>query len=300
MARLAVTDVWPGLQSQSYAVYILYGHSESLAQGLVQEVQDTWHGVSLEAGDLLDFCHTVQSPLLFGSHPLCAWIQSGWSWSGASDLVKQWPQSCPLIVRTATCPPAWHKVARVATVACYECSVADSRCIFLRHLKRLNVHVSSDVLDWCAAGCAHGEWSSWAHTLSLLDQESCGDLGRVQALFGQRDDVSDLALFDKDMPPLAHVDPIKVIRSWQRSVVQVWQIKQGLHQGLASDRVLSLVSPPPFFKHEARLVAVARQWSLAKISRVLTRCVEAEVEMKQGSVLTVESLLSIWRLGQAG
>lgn len=299
MARLAMPDVWTGLHQGSYSVYILYGHSETLAQGLVQEVQDTWKGVSLEASDVSDFAHTVQSPLLFGSHPVFAWVSSGWSWSGAADMVKQWPVRCPLIVRTSTCPPVWHKVPSVATVACYECSVADSRCILQRHLQRLNVQVSPDVLDWCAYGSARGEWTSWAHTLSLLDPEACRDLARVQALFDVTDELSSLALFDKDQPPLANADPIKVIRSWQRSVMQAWQIKQGLNQGWSSDRALALVSPPPFFKHETTLVSVARQWSMAKLSRVLTRCVEAEVDMKQSFSMPLESLESIWRLARA-
>ena len=130
-----------------------------------------------------------------------------------------------------------------------------------REVEKLSLYAESGLIrqedvEQCLAG-----WSS---------------AGLDEALFsmleGDRDQLDRhlTRLFDEGMQPIA------MLRGAQALLLQFHHYLDNCRSGLSSERALSKVRPPLFFKTKQRFPALARQWSPARLMQAMGRLNDAE------------------------
>jgi hypothetical protein len=188
------------------------------------------------------------------------------------------------VICAPTCPLPWSKSPEIAAVACYESTLVESKTIVQRYMNRENVRLTPSALQWCALVTQSGQWHSVMGLMGLFSEpEKPIDLDDLQGFFPEYWDELGLAILDASTARWhqdAMDDPVKIIRSWQRLVLQLWQLKYFL-KDQPPERAMELVRPLVFFKHKDPLLKAHKNWSKQRVIRCLSQLIQTEVAIKK-------------------
>jgi hypothetical protein len=189
-----------------------------------------------------------------------------------------------VVVRAATCPLPWSKSSEIAAVACYDCSLVESKTITQRYMNREQIGLSPSALQWCAMVTQSGQWHSVIGVMGLFaGPEKQLDLEDLHGFFPEYWDALGLAILDGPKARFHQEeidDPIKMIRSWQRAIMQLWQLKYFLNSQ-SQEKALDSVRPLIFFKHKDSLINACKSWSKQRIIRCLGQLIQTETALKK-------------------
>jgi len=294
--KLSLTDVVPALEQEKVRAFVLYGNNPVLIQGVLQEINACFSHETIPFDRLKMYLEDLETPLLFGKKPYVLHLEGGTAWSTCVPILRSWPKHHAIVVQAASFPATWSKFPDIAAVACYDCTHEESRKMVRRYSLRDKIPLSADALDWCAGIAQSGQWHSMLSVLSLAaGGGKTLSLQDVQAIFPESWDEDQLAILDGGKHALDGVDdPVKVLRSWQRVVMQLWQLKQLLGHH-TPEQAIESVRPVIFFKHKARLVRAAETWSKMKIMRCLGLLIQTETAIKKGTLPAQDMLERLLR-----
>lgn len=296
--KLSLDQVFPALKEKKYGAYVLYGHNTALIQGIKQEIDGAFSQESLSVDRLIQEGEEICAPRLFGTRTEVFHLHGNLQWPLVGPRLAAWPRECPIVTNCPSFSLPWSKSPKIAAVACYHCTSSESKTILRRHLMREGLHLQEAVLEWCAEFTRCGSWNTLVNLLSLTaDGGEALNVDQLSQMFVTMTPEANLAILeggDWDLAGLEE-DPLKILRSWQRSLVQLWQLKQLLpHQGAES--AVETLRPVVFFKHKALLVHTAKKWSSARILRCLGQLVQAETTLKKSPLEARDLLQRLLRL----
>jgi hypothetical protein len=274
--KVAFTDLAPGLRSKKFRVGVVYGSHASLIQAVVDEACQHCTHQTLTLVQAEGLWRHPPGPSLFGeTTPYLTVISSATVTAAVMDCLNHWPESLALLALVGSCPPTLIKHPTMAAVACYECSLQESRVMIQRACQ--GIVMTPEALSWAAHATRDGQWLGLASTLSLIPQRPVTQ-EMVQMLVQDPEEDWILPLFDGGACSRAfrsQEDPMKIVRTWQRLLAQAWQLKY-----LGAERS-DQVYPAIFFKHVPWLKKAGQKWSLAHIMVLWERCYDLEKIAKQ-------------------
>lgn len=264
----------PSLTQGRRGVYLLYGQ-EGLIHGLLREVMALFPYQVLPSDQLLAHAQGILTPSIFGKTPSLT-LSYQVNVTLFSSVVTQWPKEETLLV-TATAPSS--PLARVETLACYGCSLEESRTILKRHIGREKVNLTSEALEICAEWTRKGTWAEISSTLSLYQEDPITPEILFSLFAEEPPDLLLAFLCRKKEFPMVKEERT-LLQGWQKIILQLWQLKI-LSQTLSWDQATKRVSPPLFFRHIPLLRKALSDWSEDQLAKAMEVLVQQESAIKQ-------------------
>jgi hypothetical protein len=294
--KLSLSQVVPSLEQKKLRAYVLYGGNAPLIQGVSQEINECFSHETIPAERLAQYRDDLAAPLLFGARPYLVHVEGVVSWPVVGPILSAWPMNHAVVLYASTIPLPWSRSSEIAAVGCYDCTLDESKTVVRRYLIRKKISLDAKSLEWCSAATQSGQWRGVMGVLELAaGSEKSIALGDIRHLFPEVSDGASLAILDPgkghwDMGEIE--DPIKILRSWQRIMLQVWQLKQ-LLQSKPLDQALESVRPMIFFKNKMPIGRAAETWSTGRIVRCLGRLVQTEVSLKKEPSIATTLLIRL-------
>ena len=295
--KLSLAQVVPSLGEKSIRSYVLYGSNAGLIQGVVQEISERFDSMTVPADQLLTYRDDLETPLLFGKKPYVVLVEGSLAWSVLGPILKTWPKNYAIVASMSTCPLPWSKYPEIAAVACYDCTLVESKTVLNRYLEREKINLQGQALEWCALLTQSGQWHHVVRSIALMGgcSQKIFMLDDLEGLFPEPWHESSLSILQGPQHTLSAEeidDPIKIIRSWQRLMMQVWQLKQ-LLRTQSAEKAVESVRPVVFFKHKALILKSAEKWSVMRIIRCLGQLIQTEVQVKKDPMMAKSWLLRL-------
>jgi DNA polymerase III delta subunit len=295
--KLPLAQVVPSLGEKSIRSYVLYGSNAVLMQGIVQEINELFDYTSIPADQLLAYRDDLETPMLFGKKPYVVHVEGSINWSVLGPILRTWPKNYAVVAQMSTCPLPWSKYPDIAAVACYDCTLSESKAVLRRYLNREKITMEPEAFEWCAVLTQSGQWQNVMRVVSLMggDARKSFVLDDLRGIFPEPWHETSLAILQGGANSLSDDDmddPIKIIRSWQRLMMQVWQLKQ-LLQTHSAETAMESVRPAVFFKHKAVVLKSAEKWSTMRVIRCLGQLIQAEVQIKKDPLMAKSLLLRL-------
>ena len=281
--KLSLAQIVPCIKSKKYKFYVLYGSQETLIQGLVREVMEVFSYQNTFADQIEGCVQDLQTPCLFGSKPLVTIAHSP-KLSILTSLLSHWPQEHVLIALVSSCPPALMKDANVACVACYESTLSESKLIFQRYVERCELKLTPQAFQLCTELSRDGRWSSMAQMLGVCHENPLTQ-DTVEALFPEACPLLSMAFLGETSLELEKIivdEPIKILRLWQKGVMQLWQLKF-YSQNNTLEQAVKLVHPPLFFKNVPSFVKAIKSWSELDLIKTMESLLTLETLVKKNA-----------------
>jgi hypothetical protein len=291
--RLSLPGFIGALERKSKSAYVLYGSNSLLIQGVLQEINASFSHASVAMNDLGAYANDLDTPLLFGAKPYVVHAEGTIQWPKVGPILRAWPRNHAVVVNGPSIPLPWSKSPEIAILPCYDFTLDDSKFMVARVAQRENIVLNDQTLRLCAELTQWGQWHSMMSVLSLAAlHDGTLSMDEVGDLFPQSGDETALVILDTGRAPCWSgpvSDPIPMIRSWQRMMVQLLQYQYFLPQ-LGSEKAMDAVRPSVFFKHKNPLIKASCAWSKSRIIRCLSQLMNAEVAVKKNQ-LSVRTLL---------
>lgn len=279
--KISLAQLTPCIKSKKYNFYVVYGSQETVIQGVVREVMELFSYQNKSADQLEGCVQDLQTPCLFGDKPLVTIVHSPKP-AALTALLSHWPKEYVLIALVTSCPPVLMKEARVACLACYESTLAESKQIFQRYVDRLVLKLTPEALHLCAELSQDGGWSGMAHMLEAY-HETPLTYETVSSLFPQAYPHLALAFLGDPSLALEKVvldEPIKILRLWQKGIMQLWQLKF-YSKKHPIEQAVKLVNPPLFFKNVAPFVKAIKSWDECRLIKTMESLLSLETLVKK-------------------
>ena len=282
--RLSLPGFISALEKKSSSAYVLYGSNSLLIQGVLQEINASFSHETIGINDLGAYANDLDTPLLFGCKPYVVHGEGTIQWPKVGPILSAWPRNHAVVVHVPSIPLPWSKSPEIAILPCYDFTLDDSKFMVARAAKRENILLNGQTLRLCAELTQSGQWHSVMSVLSLAAlQDGTLHMDDVGDLFPQSWDETALVILDTGRAacwsgPVS--DPIPMIRSWQRIMVQLLQYQYFLPQ-LGSEKAMDALRPSVFFKHKIPLIKASQAWSKARIIRCLSQLMIGEMAVKK-------------------
>ena len=294
--KLSCAQVVPSLGEKTIRSYALYGSNAALMQGVIQEINEVFDSITVPADQLSAYRDDLETPLLFGTKPYVVLVEGSLPWSVLGPILRTWPKNYAIVVSMSTCPLPWSKYPEIAAVPCYECTLAESKTVMRRYFNREKIMLQADAFEWCALLTQSGQWRHVVRTVLLMgDTEKSVSLDDLRGLFPEPWHETSLSILQGSQHRLSEEDmddPIKIIRAWQRLILQVWQLKQFLRTQ-SSEKAMESIRPIVFFKHQSVVLKSAEKWSMMRIMRCLGQLIQTEVLVKKEPMMAKSWLLRL-------
>ena len=290
--RLSLTDFMGALEQKKCSAYVLYGTNSRLIQGILQEINASFSHASISVKDLGSYANDLDTPLLFGHKPYVIHAEGSIQWPIVGPILRAWPRNHAVVAHVPSIPLPWSKSPEIAIIPCYDFTLEDSKFMVMRVAKRENLVLDQNTVRLCAELTQNGQWHSIMSVLSLaaLNDRSL-NTEDVHHLFSESGDDAVLAILNAGRvacwsSPVS--DPIPLIRSWQRLMMQLLHYQYFLPQ-MGSEKAITAIRPSVFFKHKTALIKASQSWSKPRIIRCLNQLLISEMAVKknQTSVRTL-------------
>jgi hypothetical protein len=279
--KISITQLLPCIMRKKYKGYVLYGHNEPLIHGVLREVRENVACEMVSEERIQNEGLQLLSPCLFGQTSELIVVSSVKQVAWYGPLIKHSEASkAILIVLSSPCPMPFIQALDIAVVACYECALEDSKFIMQRYAQRYCFKLSPEVLDLCAHMGKDGNWAEMAKMLSCQSEPITEEL--LNILWTKPVDESFATLFLEGVSffSLDDIEPMKVLRAWQRLLLQMWQLKLLMRHD-EPKKALTLVKPVIFFKHVPLILKKLPLWTCERFAFALKMLLECEKNCKQ-------------------
>ena len=297
--RLSLPGFIGALEQKSMSAYVLYGSNSLLIQGVLQEINASFSHASIGINDLGAYANDLDTPLLFGRKPYVVHAEGTIQWPKVGPILRAWPRNHAVVLNGPSIPLPWSKSPEIAILPCYDFTVDDSKFMVARVAQRENILLNDQTLRLCAELTQSGQWHSVMSVLSLAAlHDGPLNIDDVRDLFPQSWDETALVILDTGRAacwsgPVS--DPIPMIRTWQRMMVQLLQYQWFLPQ-MGSEKAMDAVRPSVFFKHKTPLIKASHVWSKNRIIRCLSQLMIGEMAIKKNQTPIATLLDRLMRL----
>ena len=282
--RLSLGQIMSALEQRTFSAYVLYGSNTPLIQGILQEINASFPYETIEMRDLSAYREDLETPLLFGHKPYAVHVEGVINWPKIGPILSAWPRNHAILVHAPSIPLPWSKKSEIAILPCYDCSLEESKRMVSRALMREKIHLDPQALRLCAELTQSGQWHSILSVLSLASEDN-GSINPndLHQLFPETWGETGLSILDAAGSTFLQdpiVEPLQVIRSWQRIMLQLYQYQHFL-PNLGPDGALEAIRPHVFFKYKVPLTQAAVSWSKMRVIRCLGQLIQGEIAIKK-------------------
>ena len=285
---------WIGaLEKKTFSAYVLYGSNSLFIQGVLQEMNTSFSHETVAINDLAAYANDLDTPMLFGHKPYVVHVEGTIQWPKVGPILRAWPRNHAVVIRGPSIPLPWSKSPEIAILPCYDVTLDDSTFMVMRVAKREKIVLDHHTVRLCAELTQNGQWHSVMSVLSLAAiNDRPLNIEDVHQLFPLSGDETALAILDAGRiacwtGPIS--DPIPLIRSWQRLMMQLLQYQHFLPQ-MGSEKAMTALHPSVFFKHKTPLIKASQSWSKTRIIRCLNQLLISEMAVKKNPT-SVRTLL---------
>lgn len=297
--KLSLPGFIGALEQKSGSAYVLYGSNSLLIQGVLQEINASFSHASIGINDLGAYANDLDTPLLFGRKPYVVHAEGAIQWPKVGPILRAWPRNHAVVLNGPSIPLPWSKSPEIAILPCYDFTLDDSKFMVARAAQRENIQLNSQTLRLCAELTQSGQWHSVMSVLSLAAlQDGTLNMDDVGDLFPHPWDETALVILDAGRSACWSgqiSDPIPMIRTWQRLMVQLLQYQHFLAQ-MGSEKAMDAVRPSVFFKHKIPLIKASAAWSKTRIIRCLSQLMVGEMAIKKNQTPIATLLDRLMRL----
>lgn len=287
------------VSDRKLSAFLLYGGEEALQEGLLAEIMRLFPTRTVEEGTFLGDPGAFLDPDLFSAPASCRILVV----RGVSE--KFFPAYREILAKSSldrilvftnlsmransACVRYFLGADHAGAVACYECNARQSLRIVLRFLRRHHMTLDREATEELALLTCDGSWADVFDRLTLygtpVTEEAVRALGRtdIPALltsFLGHTQADALSAF-LDTLAFSPTQLLKVIRIWQRQVLQFLHIKALIASGLSFEE--SHKKAALFFKLVPLAEAQLSNWTTDALIGVLSLLRHAECSAKEGT-----------------
>lgn len=311
MKRLLAT-FGPSVLQKQLKGYLLYGHHAGLQQGAIEEIIACMPCTILKEEAFLADPGHFMAPTLFAPPQDKIFIISEVGEKSLSLYLPYFQETTHIFIFTSatfTTASSWvqhfSKSPQLASIACYEGCAKQSAIILTRYLKRAGLTLEPEVFTICAELTKEGTWQSTVDLLRMVPGTiRLEDLAHLLPEVEQ----ATASLLAPSVPEVyqslkaleALADFLKVIRGWQKVLLQLWQLRTLIQQGRPAEEAIKAVAPPFFFKYAPAALQRIPIWTHQKLCQAMQLLHQAEIAAKEGYTHTATQLLmTAYQLGRS-
>ena len=309
--RIDLASFAEALRYPNYKAFLLYGGDEALQRGILAEVRAHFATKTPEETIFLQdpdffFMEDLFSAKQDSLTLIILYNTSEKAFPTYKQVIERLPANYRLILTNLTmrvssaCVKYFINTATTGAIPCYECTISQSLRIFRRFCTLWNLTFSDEkIFHRCAALTTQGNWEEIVKKLLLYTTSEPISSATLERLFDTEFPEHNLALLMQSSDLFKHFtsllqltlsEGIKIIHLWQQQLLQLWQFKIYIDQGLSFPEAEKNISPPMFFKFAPIARLQVSKLSLDALTKVMGYLHQAEVFLKKEGKVTAQTL----------